>query len=120
MTSLQFKYQFIFTAAEYFLAPRNWDQLYEVGDSRQITIGFLMDSPDEKAARERLIANSRAEDIELTGIKLVSKTEWPVTDPVQRPIATFPPGCCDPAKLIPKPGIDIRQYLSDLALSDEI
>lgn len=59
------KWDFAFRVREWFLSPKNWDQLYEVGDSRECVTMFSMDANDIEAAKKHLRERAEAEDIEL-------------------------------------------------------
>jgi hypothetical protein len=81
------KWSFCVSVTEYFLARKNWDQLYFPGDSREVVINFLMNSSDEKVAREHVLARAREDDTEIIIHKIVkAEIDWPYEIP-QRPIA---------------------------------
>ena len=58
------RFWYTFHVREWFLAPRDWDQVYEAGDSRECWTSFLFEDNDEEA-RKHLIETAKEDDIEL-------------------------------------------------------
>ncbi len=57
------KWSYAFKVREHFLATKNWDRIYEPGESREVVIGFHQDENDDEKARQNIINRAEEEDI---------------------------------------------------------
>jgi hypothetical protein len=79
------KWSFGFRVKEWFLTPRNWDQYYEAGDSREVVTMFYADSPDVNLAKAKLHKDAEEDDmiIEILGLEFCKEIE---VETYQKPI----------------------------------
>lgn len=74
------KWSYGIRVREWFLAPKNWDQQYEPGDSRECATMFTLDTPDIEKAKQHLIDRGLKDDVQIEILEVCYKVE--INEPV--------------------------------------
>jgi len=79
------RWSFGFRVREWFLTTRDWDQLYEPGDHREVVTMFYADSPDVELAKQKLHKDAETEEVmlEIIGLEYCQEVEMEMP---QKPI----------------------------------
>lgn len=69
------KWSYGIRVREWFLAHKDWDQLYEAGDSREVGCMFVLDTSDVEKAKQHLIDKGLKDDIQVEILEVCYKVE---------------------------------------------